>query len=96
MKIDNNTLAIIGIIIVVIIAIIAATKTHNNEIATGLLTLGSTAIGGVIGYLAKSQTFENGLIGEKIDVLKNNVDVPCDEKISNNTDEDIKNMYEGA
>jgi len=51
MKINNNTIAIIGIIIVVIIAIIASILSINNEIAIGLVTLGSTSIGGVIGYL---------------------------------------------
>jgi phage-related minor tail protein len=65
MKIDNNTIAIVGIIIVAITAIISAIIVNVNEIATGLVTLGSTGIGGVIGYLAKSQ--KNNTIADAID-----------------------------
>jgi hypothetical protein len=46
MKVDNNTIAIFGIIIVALVAIIDAIIAPANEIATGLIALGSTAIGG--------------------------------------------------
>jgi len=88
MKIDNNTVAILGIIIVATIAVLSAIRVPNNEIATGLVALGSTAIGGVIGYLAKSQTFDNEFIAKTMaDSLKNNGDIYSDEIISS---DDIK------
>lgn len=92
MRIDNNTVAIIGIMIVSIIAIITSIRVADNEIATGLIALSSTAIGGVIGYLAKSQVPDNEfIIGTMIDALKNEVDTN-NEIISDNTeDNNIKN-----
>ena len=82
MKINNNTIAIIGIIIVVIVAIIASILSINNEIAIGLV-LGSTSIGGVVGYLAKSSTIEDESLMKVIEALEND---------TNSSDNDMKDI----
>lgn len=52
-KIDNNTIAIVGVIGVAIVAIVSAIVVAETEIGTGLVALAGTGLGGVIGYLAK-------------------------------------------
>ena len=59
MQYNNNTLAIIGIIIVAITAITAATFNIEKEIGIGLIAIASTSIGGVVGYLAKTPQQNN-------------------------------------
>jgi len=93
MKIDNNTIAITGIIIVALVSITTAINAPANEIATGLVALGSTAIGGIIGYLAKSTIQKKDPVSQAIaTALKKGYDIRIDENpVINATSNDLKN-----